>query len=58
MNDFLKALYETPRASQIITAVFKDGTEANYTTAIIDLLKSDPGVAYIIDASTGELLTD
>lgn len=56
MSDFIKALTSPTEPPRIITATFTDGTAANYTTNIFDLLCSDPAVAYIIDASTGELL--
>ena len=56
MDDFIKALTEKPAPGDIITAYFKDGTEGNYTKNIIDLLKTDPAVETITDATTGEIL--
>lgn len=56
-SDFIKALQETPRPADIITVYFTDGTTADYTRAILDLLQTDPTVDCITDATTGEILT-
>lgn len=39
-----------------ITAYFKNGRAVTYTTAILELLKTDAGIDYIIDNETGEVL--
>lgn len=39
-----------------ITAHFRDGRAAVYTSLIFDLLKTDPAVEMIIDTKTGEIL--
>ncbi len=39
-----------------ITAYFRNGRAVTYTTAILELLKTDPDVAYIMDDETGEVL--
>lgn len=39
-----------------ITAYFKDGTVADYTTDILYLLKTDNTVETIIDGITGEVI--
>lgn len=55
-NDFIQAITATPAPADCITVYFKDGTQADYTTAIIDLLKTDPEVDTITSATTGEIL--
>lgn len=39
-----------------ITAYFKDGTSAEYTTDILNLLKTDKDVICITDGITGEVI--
>ena len=39
-----------------VTVEFKDGRIVEYTTAILDLLKSDPDVDHVMLNETGELL--
>ena len=56
MNDFIKALTTPAEPLHIIEATFTNGTAATYTANILNLLKSDPEVVSIIDATTGELL--
>ena len=55
MQDFINAIYNNTNA-KTITAHFTDGTQATYTTAIIDLLKSDNAIECITDNTTGECL--
>lgn len=55
MQDFIKAICSNTNA-KTITAHFTDGTQADYTTAIFDLLKSECTVECIIDSDTGEVL--
>lgn len=55
MQDFINAICSNTNA-KTITAHFTDGTQAEYTTAIIDLLKSDSAVECITDAETGEAI--
>lgn len=55
MNDFIKAVTSATSADTV-TATFTDGSTAEYTTAIIELLKADKTVENIIDNSTGEVL--
>lgn len=49
---------DTLRAKQgaPIIATFKDGTSAQYTSNILNLLKADSDIINIIDATTGECL--
>jgi hypothetical protein len=53
-NFFLDTL--TAEQGAPIVATFKDGTSAQYTSNILNLLKSDKSVINIIDATTGECL--
>jgi hypothetical protein len=55
-NDFIQAITATPAPENLITVYFKDGTQADYTTAILELLKTDPEVDTITSATTGEIL--
>ena len=55
MQDFIQAICSNTNA-KTITAHFTDGTQATYTTAIFDLLKSDIFVESITDSDTGEVL--
>lgn len=55
MQDFIKAVCNNTNA-KTITAHFTDGTQATYTTAIFDLLKSDIAIECITDSDTGEVL--
>ena len=55
MNDFIKAIFGKPSARCII-AEFTDGTTAEYTENIINLLLADLAVNNITDAATGEIL--
>ena len=56
MNDFIAAL--TNKDQQLgILVYFKGCTApAEYTAAIMDLLKTDPDTQTICDAETGEIL--
>lgn len=56
MNDFIKAIFGKPSARCIIIAEFTDGTTAEYTENIINLLLTDTAVNNIADAETGEIL--
>lgn len=53
-NFFIDTL--TAKQGAPIVATFKDGTSAQYTSNIINLLKSDSTVKHITSATTGELL--
>ena len=55
MQDFINAICSNTNA-KTITAHFMDGTTAEYTTAIFDLLKCDRTVECITDNTTGECL--
>ena len=55
MQDFIQAICSNTNA-KTITAHFTDGTQADYTAAIFDLLKSDNTVSCITDSDTGEVL--
>ena len=56
MNDFIKAMTEKPTAPEILV-YFTGRTEPiQYTTEIMELLKSEPLTETIIDAETGEIL--
>ena len=39
-----------------IVAVFKNGREIRFTTAVLDMLKSDTEVRMIYDAETWEII--
>lgn len=39
-----------------IIAKFKDGQTAEYTTAVFNLLITDPDTLWVISAETGEVL--
>ena len=54
MKDFINIFTTAPGGR--ITVYFKDGSEAEYTTNILDLLKTDPDVVTITDAETGEII--
>lgn len=41
---------------KLISVLFDDGRRATYTTAVLQLLKSDPKVVDIMDLETGEIL--
>lgn len=54
-SSIIKAM--TNKAQQhTITAVFNSGREVTYTTAMIELLKTDKAINYIYDNETGEIL--
>lgn len=36
--------------------IFKNGRTADYTSAVLELLKTDPEVEMIIDNETGEII--
>lgn len=52
---YAKAIYEN-RPPYPITALFVDGQEAEYTSAVLSLLITDPRVDRVIDNETGEIL--
>ena len=54
-NFFLDAIF-TPSSAAGITAHFKDGTSADYTRDIFELLKSDENTEAIIDTETGAVV--
>ena len=51
---FINSIFGTTTAESI-TATFKNGTSADYTTDIFSLLVSDPATAEIISNETGEV---
>lgn len=53
---FINNCFSKTTNAKTITAHFIDGTQADYTTAIFDLLKSDSAVECITDSDTGEIL--
>lgn len=48
MNDFVYAMAATEDPENIIIVTFKNGTTANYTTQIYNLLVTDPAVEMIV----------
>lgn len=52
---YAKVIYEN-RPPYSITAVFVDGEQATYTSAVLFLLISDPKVDRVIDNETAEIL--
>ena len=55
MNDFTNALFNNTTCGTV-TAYFTDGTKADYTKNILDLLKTEPDIHTITDGETGELI--
>lgn len=53
--NFANEIFNTA-AGEPITAVFRNGTSAQYTTNILSLLASDPDTEYIYHSETGEVL--
>lgn len=43
-------------STRIITARFLSGEEVEYTTDVLDLLKTDKDVEWVVDSLTGEVL--
>lgn len=41
---------------RLITARFLSGEEVEYTTDVLDLLKTDKDVEWVVDSLTGEVL--
>lgn len=39
-----------------IIAHFKNGREIRYTITMLNMLKTDPDIDYIMDAETGEII--
>lgn len=54
-QNFINAIGNNQNIVEII-AYFRNGKTGTYTMNIFELLKSDPDVTNIIDATTGELL--
>ena len=54
-NLFINAISNNKKIHPI-TAYFKDGTSADYTTDILYLLKTDKDVICITDGETGEVI--
>ena len=54
-NLFINAINNNKKIHPI-TAYFKDGTSAEYTTDILNLLKTDKDVTCITDGETGEII--
>lgn len=54
-NWFTNAVFNT-EPGRSITVRFTDNREMNFTTNILNLLKSDPSVEWIADSETGELI--
>ena len=54
-QNFINAIGNNQNITEII-AYFRNGKTGTYTMNIFELLKSDPDVTNIIDATTGELL--
>lgn len=54
-NFFLETVFATAKGGPV-TAYFKNGTSADYTTDILDMLKDDNTVAFITDGETGEII--
>lgn len=52
LKNFIDAIGNTSTAPTI-TAIFKDGTTAEYTTAILNELKSDADVVCIYESDSG-----
>jgi hypothetical protein len=56
MYDFIKAIEHAQHMEKAITAHFTDGSTAEYTMVIYDLLITDKDVKYITDSNTGEII--
>ena len=55
-NNFFIATAFNPNPAKTITAHFKDGTSAQYTMDIYNLLISDKDIECITDGETGEII--
>lgn len=55
-NNFFIATAFNPNLAKTITAHFKNGTSAQYTMDIYNLLISDNDVECITDGETGEII--
>ena len=55
-NNFFIATAFNPNPTKIITAHFKNGTDAQYTMDIYYLLISDDDIMCISDGETGEII--
>ena len=53
--NFANEIFNTT-AGEPIVAIFKNGSRAEYTTNIFNLLTSDPDTECIYDAETGEVI--
>lgn len=53
--NFANEIFNTT-AGKPIVAIFKNGSRAEYTTNIFNLLTSDPDTECIYDAETGEVI--
>lgn len=53
---FINNCFSKQTNDKTVTAHFTDGTQADYTAAIIDILKSDNQIECITDATTGEVI--
>ena len=56
MNDFIKAMAQAPAADTIVVYFHGRPEPVEYTAAIMELLKSDPATAAIVDKQSGKIL--
>lgn len=60
MNEITKTILDSINAGAAapaeIIAHFKNGREIKFTVSTLAMLKSDPDIAYIMDAATGEII--
>ena len=55
LNDFANALNASAKP-ETITATFTNGNKATYTTAIIEMLKTDAAIIELVNDQTGEVI--
>lgn len=55
-NQWTHDIFQASTPAEKIKVNFKGGRTADYTTQIIDLLKTDPATELIISMETGEIL--
>lgn len=55
-TDMILRAMETPAPDTVIVARFDDGRSIEFTTGILDMLKTDPQVIDVMMKETGELI--
>lgn len=55
-NQWTREVFQKATPAESINVTFRNGSNANYTTRIMELLKTDPATVLIISNETGEIL--